>query len=408
MSISHNVFALAFDYDYINNAMATIKSILQQTPSAKLYIINSDIPQEWFKGLNKLLNPIGDQIIDKKIDPNLLNDEYSSHSYISSMAYARYLIPKLILDDRVLYLDCDIILDHSVNNLFNLFLDNDEWFAAVPECNNGNEFNTGVLLFNNKQLHQRLTVVNQMLEAGKSNDLVNGDQSAFSSLFASHVYSLPANYNYEVGLDRMSAYQDMGNVIDYLNNLSDPIIYHFETDDKPWNTFSSVRMRNKWWHYYNLPWDTIINYHKSDRNKVIVSPTKKGDLLTYTYSQDLEHFEELIQKLPDWDFHVAASTYTGWNLNKLIQYPNLHVYQMVTPYMLDQLIKQSTAYLDINYGSKNVIVENYAKLGKPVYTFDDIQADLHQFKNYHVINHSNVDDLVHDIENLSTERNNHE
>lgn len=42
------VVALAADYQYINQIETTIKSLFYHNDNTKVYVINYDIPQEWF------------------------------------------------------------------------------------------------------------------------------------------------------------------------------------------------------------------------------------------------------------------------------------------------------------------------------------------------------------------------
>lgn len=58
------VIALSSDYNYISQIETTIKSILFNNLNVKIYVINSDIPQEWFLGLNKFLANSNSEIHD--------------------------------------------------------------------------------------------------------------------------------------------------------------------------------------------------------------------------------------------------------------------------------------------------------------------------------------------------------
>lgn len=60
------VIVLSGDYSYINQITTTIKSVLYHDRGIKFYLINSDIPQEWFRLINQHLAPLASVIIDKK------------------------------------------------------------------------------------------------------------------------------------------------------------------------------------------------------------------------------------------------------------------------------------------------------------------------------------------------------
>ena len=90
------VVVLSADYGYISKVEATIKSILYNVKNVKIYLLNYDIPQEWFNNLNRYCNEIESEVVDTKFNPEELHDLNSVFKHINQMAFARLLIPKLI------------------------------------------------------------------------------------------------------------------------------------------------------------------------------------------------------------------------------------------------------------------------------------------------------------------------
>lgn len=80
------VIALSSDYNYINQIETTIKSILFNNLNVKIYVINSDIPQEWFLGLNKFLVNSTSEVQDIKINPNDIKHLQTSWDHISNIS----------------------------------------------------------------------------------------------------------------------------------------------------------------------------------------------------------------------------------------------------------------------------------------------------------------------------------
>ena len=117
--ISLKTIVLNGDYGYLDEIETTIKSIIFNNKEVKIYVINPDIPHEWFINLNQYLSQIGSQIVDKKINQEYLNDVNSTFKGIKNIAFARILIPELIKEDKVLYLDCDIVVNANLDELFN-------------------------------------------------------------------------------------------------------------------------------------------------------------------------------------------------------------------------------------------------------------------------------------------------
>lgn len=95
--ISLKTIVLNGDYGFLDKIETTVKSIIYHNQKVKIYVINPDIPHEWFINLNQYLNQIGSQIVDKKIDQAYLNNVNSSFKGIKNIAFARILIPELRL-----------------------------------------------------------------------------------------------------------------------------------------------------------------------------------------------------------------------------------------------------------------------------------------------------------------------
>ncbi len=176
------VIVLNGDCDYLNQIETTIKSIMVHNQDVKIYVINPDIPHEWFVNLNYYLKQVGAEIVDKKVDPELLDQMHSSRNHISTAAFGRILIPKLISEDKVLYLDSDIIVDANLDAVFAIDF-GENMLYAVPDFYGPHkfdeqgyviddeigEYNTGVLLINNKRWREE-KVADRLLEMGKNDN----------------------------------------------------------------------------------------------------------------------------------------------------------------------------------------------------------------------------------------------
>lgn len=397
MAESNRNVALAADYQYINNVTATLKSLLFNNSEINIYLLNSDIPQEWFAGINEKINTIGSRLIDVKVDPDLLKDEHLSMDFLSPITYGKLIIPQFVDADHVVYLDSDTIVDADIDELFNFHFREGKLYAAVKEMENDAFFNAGVLVANNKELRKINGLVDQLLKLGNNGNLNNSDQSVFNDYFAGKIEELPLTFNYEAGMDRWASYQSRTDMLAKLNSLDHPKIIHYVTDDKPWNLMSSSRGRDKWWHYFMMDWATISNKYLSVTS-TIPSRKVKGSFFTFTHAQEIAQLDRLARDLPEYDFNIAAYTKVGFELVKAQQYPNVHVYRLVSGYNLDRLIKNTDAYLDINYFAKeDDIIKKYLQTGKPVYTLPEVSSHWDD-DNYYEF--ANVVDLENAIKKI--------
>lgn len=163
--------ALSVDYRWIDQAETTLKSIYAHNKNVKTYVINHDIPHEWFVNINRYLGVQDSQIIDRKIDGERFKDMPMPEARISLMVYGKFLIPELIPEDQVLYLDSDVIVDKNLDQLFATKI-NDRPLYTVVDYFNPSQFNSGVLLINNL-FWRNNNIGNQLLKLGHDYNLNN-------------------------------------------------------------------------------------------------------------------------------------------------------------------------------------------------------------------------------------------
>ncbi|UFK65169.1 glycosyltransferase [Limosilactobacillus reuteri] len=141
------VVALAADYGYVTALETTLKSIFYHTPNVHVYLANMDIPPEWFRNINQKLSPVGSQLHDLKIDLNQMAIGKVSWQHINGYSYVRIYLPQLIEAKRILYLDSDVIVRHSLWPLLKFDLQGQP--VGMAHEINCAPYNTGVLLIMN-------------------------------------------------------------------------------------------------------------------------------------------------------------------------------------------------------------------------------------------------------------------
>ena len=186
--------------------------------------------------------------------------------------YAEELLPKDI--DKVLYLDCDIVVNRPIGQLFDM-----EWegyaVGAVPDMctewqeyydrlgydRNDGYFNAGVL-FMNLAYWRKHNIGRKCIDYLTSNydRIFNNDQDVLNVVTRNCKRTLPVTYNYQIQL-RMPFFfntfcEDMKK--DVLATTS-PRIIHYAAELKPWMTKYYFYPFNAEWHKYKRlsPWRSI-------------------------------------------------------------------------------------------------------------------------------------------------------
>ena len=140
-----NAIVLACDNSYMDKLETTIKSICAHNKNIKFYILNEDLPIEWFRLMTKRLSYFNSEILNIKVSGDSFKKFNCPYEHIKYQTYFRYLIPEYVEEDRVLYLDCDMIVTDSLDELFNMDLNGCPVGAVADLPRTDMEFNAGLL-----------------------------------------------------------------------------------------------------------------------------------------------------------------------------------------------------------------------------------------------------------------------
>lgn len=364
---------LAGDKNYLTPMLTTIKSILYYNQQVKIYIMHQNIPSDWFHELKIQVEKLGSIVEDVYIG-DTIDSEWKTRAHISPIAYARYLIPRLITEARVVYLDSDIIVHGDLSPLFELDL-GDHSLAAVRDAD-GNGFNSGMLVIDSPKWREKdittmlfdktveyMSGLEQTTPEG-----FNGDQTIFNLVFQHRWLELDRSLNLQVGHDLVAFYSHWDS---HFELDKEPLIIHYTTHQKPWKTLIGYRYWDLWWAFRDVSYDQIAAHYVGRFTIKRVYERHDTNLFIFTDSQDLLYMEELVQSLPEVAFHIGAYTDMGDILLSFDQYPNVYLYPNMVGVVTDEIIEKSDAYLDIHKGSPmEFIVNRYISAGKPVLTFD--------------------------------------
>jgi lipopolysaccharide biosynthesis glycosyltransferase len=154
-------------------------------------------------------------------------------------AYYRLAIPDLIDANRVLYLDCDIIVNSDLSDLFKLDVDDfplaavkDPAFQPIRELGmreGASYFNSGVMLLNLKHWRTHRIAYNT-LEYLRSNPekIRYADQCALNAVVNGHYLEIDERFNWQTG-------HLFHSQIVTPQSISPPVIIHFTGSLKPTN-----------------------------------------------------------------------------------------------------------------------------------------------------------------------------
>lgn len=373
MGNTKRAVVFAGDYAYIRQIETAMKSLCRHNSHLKIYLLNQDIPQEWFSQIRIYLQEMGGDLIDCKLIGSQYKMNWSNKlPHINHMTFARYFIPDFVTEDKVLYLDSDLIVTGDLTDLFELDL-GENYLAATRSCfGAGLGFNAGVLLINNKKWKSE-SIRQQLIELTEKEheNVKEGDQSILNMLFRDQYSLLDDKYNFQIGFDAGAAEKNHAFIFEIpLTPL--PKILHYISPDKPWKQFSVGRLREEWWKYSFMEWGYIVSSWK-EKGIFYSADIYKPRLtcMNLTNSWCVEKIDYLVEQLPEVHFYIAAHTFMSDELKRLSKYQNVTLYPNSFPILVEKLLKSSDIYLDLNLDQKLVYVYDLVKkYNKPMLSFE--------------------------------------
>lgn len=370
---------LVGDQAYQEQVSTTIKSILYYNKNVKIYVFNQGLSDEWFREFNELAEQLDSELVNISLDQVTISPEWLTQDHISSAAYARYFIPQFVAEERVLYLDSDLVVNRDLQPLFDISLEG-KLVAAVGDAG-GYEFNSGVLLIDNRAWKERQlqeTFIKEtdrimgLVQSGQMEDF-NGDQTVLNHVLDQDWLPLDKIYNLQVGHDLVAFYSGWNG---HFELDQEPLIIHYTTFRKPWNSEISYRYRQLWWDFQALSLEDVLAHHRGEFEMQDRLEKVALNCMLLTDVQELEQIEFLAQSLPSVHFYIACYTDMGDYLRSLDRYENIHLYPQVIHAVLDELIDKCQVYLDIHHGSEQYeLSRRFKALGKPVLAFDNTKKN---------------------------------
>lgn len=285
---------LASNDKYAPFVATTIASVCYNTKSfCEFYILDSGISSLNKKRIEFLKEKFNNFSIEYlHIDLSKFSG-FKLLDYISLDAYSRFFIPILKPElDKAIYLDVDISVLGDIKELYNIDF-GDRYIGAVPEyCfiqqqktvakdlnieyNDKKQFfNSGVLLINSKKWRED-NIIKKLFEIQNqyNNILKWGDQDVLIKQFYENYLALNSKFNLLSGqiVYKNEFSMEVEKIID--DAIKNPIIRHFETQNKPWLTNKNfyggdLQNFNDFWFfakmtdfYDNIKFDYIRNLIK--------------------------------------------------------------------------------------------------------------------------------------------------
>ncbi len=247
----HFNISCSTDNNYLQHCMAMLCSVFDNNTSHDItvHLLHSNLSESSQSIVSKLCERYGQTIIFydmSRIDS--FKDVHITHEALSEATYYRLVLESVIPQniEKILYLDCDVIVLNDLSELFNIRLNNYGVAAVRDSCpyDNSHRLSIGIGL-NDKMFCAGVLLIN--LEYWRNNDcqkvffdylkaegcnLRFEDQDILNYTFRNNWLQLP--YKYGVSPFSISVLDNGQKIFDYTEYYLNPIIIHFATHVKPW------------------------------------------------------------------------------------------------------------------------------------------------------------------------------
>lgn len=270
-NLNNVAICLSCDDDYFNYLTVTIQSIMQYSNKSFNYdilILHSNLSKILQQDFNHQIIP--DNFSVRFIDIETIKQQHATNfnfptsKYLSISAYYRIFMPLLFPSyDKIIYLDCDLVLNHDISELFLIDLSNDYLIAAVQDLgiisdaqqnkkmssyinerlmlnDITNYVNSGVLLLNIKQMNKEKITSKFLdnLSSSVSDPFKFHDQDIINKVCAGRVYFLDPKWNVLSSLSFKNKYPQAKltdkELTQFTHSFNDPYIIHYAGAEKPW------------------------------------------------------------------------------------------------------------------------------------------------------------------------------
>lgn len=287
---------LCADNNYVPYCGITLLSLLKNNKekNCNIHIIQPDFTEESKAILNELASKYKQNIYYYTINEEYVTslfDNISLREHISLATYIRLFLPTILPQslDKVIYLDCDLIVRKDLKSLWNIDITNYSVGVVVNSRENRtkqnkrlglgddiilNYFNAGVILINlaywRKNNTEEELLLAQTKLSEKKDALKWADQDLLNYVLWDSKLLVPLEYNVSETFYKNIKSTNPLFQKEIEKAIVDPCIIHYTTSMKPWVEECQHPLVNEFLKYKEMsPWKDLpsISTLKTDKDK---------------------------------------------------------------------------------------------------------------------------------------------
>ena len=245
---------LSTDDNFVQHCCVTMASVLENNKGVTFYLLTAGLKPENYKLLTNFVEAHNGILQICKVDDNITNRfpmPKEGGEHISIATYYRLFAQKVLPSDadRVIYIDCDIVVRGSLEPLWKIDIDNYALGAVYQGMNSLTKddferlgipkemgyFNAGVLLIN-LDYWRKHQVTERLFDYIKNNfhKIKQHDQDTLNAVLYNEVKPVSYAWNYLPQFFLVKKGLTFPARVDYSEKI-DPIVIHYVSIPKPWD-----------------------------------------------------------------------------------------------------------------------------------------------------------------------------
>lgn len=262
------------DDNYVLPLAVAIKSLIDnrnKKDEYKIFVFHDELSEESKERIKSVCKGTFLEFVN--VNSFLKGVDFYSVGHFTKAMYYRFFIPQVLSDyDKVLYLDCDILVKGDIGKLYDVDL-GDNVIAGNRMFGDDNEYvNSGVLLFNVKEYLKNEICDRCVKYVAEHKDLKFPDEQTLNEVCKGKITKIGYEYNFQTLFCKsIETLETTG-----IKKVKDICVFHFTT--KPWDSRDA--------HFGKLWWQSV-NKMPRDLRFLIMEKygafKKQNSFMLYTY-----------------------------------------------------------------------------------------------------------------------------
>lgn len=276
--------AFTIDENFIEPLAVTLRSFLDfhSTETLEFFLLCNQLSNANKEKINQII--AGYSATIKIIELEEMNvDHLKVNLHFAKSNYYRLLLPNHIQEDKLLYLDADLLFRGSLREVWETEISDDflaavqspglKWHQDLGVSREAGYFNSGVMLLNLKKWRET-DFSRKVIDfiAANPHAIWFADQCGLNALSVGKWKKLPFRFNVTTNiLEGEFLFPEEEIILRQLREaMKNPVVIHFTGPSKPWQTTNRHPYKWEYWKYLSktpfkrfLPADfTAINFFK--------------------------------------------------------------------------------------------------------------------------------------------------